>query len=77
MEIGDDFFIFYLFFYFWPEEPAAPVLTSPADSLRDSRHGPRRGRTQQAGAAPYGLVAALLKANTKRVWYSKYLGFPR
>ena len=57
MEIGDDFFIFYLFFYFWPEEPAAPVLTSPADSLRDSRYGPRRGRTQQAGAAPHGLGA--------------------
>ena len=55
MEIGDDFFIF--IFYFWPEEPAAPVLTSPADSLRDSRYGPRRGRTQQAGAAPHGLGA--------------------
>ena len=47
----------FLFFYFWPEEPAAPVLTSPADSLRDSRYGPRRGRTQQAGAAPHGLGA--------------------
>ena len=49
--------IFYFYFYFWPEEPAAPVLTSPADSLRDSRYGPRRGRTQQAGAAPHGLGA--------------------
>ena len=58
MEIGDDFLFF--IFYFWPEEPAAPVLTSPADSLRDSRYGPRRGRTQQAGAAPYGLLAALV-----------------
>ena len=46
-----------MIFYFWPEEPAAPVLTSPADSLRDSRYGPRRGRTQQAGAAPHGLGA--------------------
>ena len=55
MEIGDDFLFF--IFYFWPEEPAAPVLTSPADSLRDSRYGPRRGRTQQAGAAPHGLGA--------------------
>ena len=54
MEIGN---IFYFYFYFWPEEPAAPVLTSPADSLRDSRYGPRRGRTQQAGAAPHGLGA--------------------
>ena len=25
MEIGDDFL--FSFFYFWPEEPAAPVLT--------------------------------------------------
>ena len=55
MEIGDDFLFF--IFYFRPEEPAAPVLTSPADSLRDSRYGPRRGRTQQAGAAPHGLGA--------------------
>ena len=50
------------------------ILTCPD---RVSRYGARRRRTQQAGAAPYGLVAALLKANTKRVWYSKYLGFPR
>ena len=57
MEIGDDFVFCILYFYFWPEEPAAPVLTSPADSLRDSRYGPRRGRTQQAGAAPHGLGA--------------------
>ena len=49
------------------------ILTCPD---RVSRYGARRRRTQQAGAAPYGLVAALLKANTKRVWYSKYLGFP-
>ena len=49
--------IFCFIFYFRPEEPAAPVLTSPADSLRDSRYGPRRGRTQQAGAAPHGLGA--------------------
>ena len=49
------------------------ILTCP-DGV--SRYGARRRRTQQAGAAPYGLVAALLKANTKRVWYSKYLGFP-
>ena len=56
-----------------PGEPAALFLTCPD---RVSRYGARRRRTQQAGAAPYGLVAALLKANTKRVWYSKYLGFP-
>ena len=60
LEIGDwrwrSEMIFY-FFKFRPEEPAAPVLTSPADSLRDSRYGPRRGRTQQAGAAPHGLGA--------------------
>ena len=61
LEIGDwrwrSEMIFCFIFYFRPEEPAAPVLTSPADSLRDSRYGPRRGRTQQAGAAPHGLGA--------------------
>ena len=39
------------------------ILTCPD---RVSRYGARRRRTQQAGAAPYGLVAALLKANTQR-----------
>ena len=49
---------YFLFFIFGPKSlRAAPVLTSPADSLRDSRYGPRRGRTQQAGAAPHGLGA--------------------
>ena len=57
LEIGDWRWRSEMIFCFRPEEPAAPVLTSPADSLRDSRYGPRRGRTQQAGAAPHGLGA--------------------
>ena len=45
------------------------ILTCPD---RVSRYGARRRRTQQAGAAPYGLVAALLKANTERAARAVY-----
>ena len=38
------------------------ILTCPD---RVSRYGARRRRTQQAGAAPYGLGAALLKGQTR------------